>query len=253
MDKLTVFGFPGGIVLMLIGQYLEGGHATSLIGAAAFFIVFGGTAGAIAVSVPAHDLKFMKEGFLLAMRERKFDANQLISQLVEFATVARRQGILSLDQQLETISDDFMKKGLQLVVDGVDPQVARDSMETEIMTAFEEEMAGGKSWELGGGYAPTIGLIGAVMGLIHVMENLDDPDSIGPGIAVAFVATIYGIGIANLWFLPVGAKIKRKAGIERDRKTLIAEGLLAIQEGLNPKVLEEKLRAFAGKAVSVKE
>jgi chemotaxis protein MotA len=132
------------------------------------------------------------------------------------------------------------------LVDGVDAAVARDALETEINTENEEGVAAAKIFEAGGGYSPTVGIIGAVLGLIHVMENLSDPSKLGGGIATAFVATVYGVAVANLIFLPMANKIKRKLNIEKERKTLIAEGVLSIQAGLNPRVLEEKLAAYAG-------
>ena len=124
--------------------------------------------------------------------------------------------------------------------------MARDALETEIQAEFEENALAAKVWESAGGFAPTVGILGAVLGLIHVMENLSDPSKLGPGIAVAFVATVYGVGLSNLVFLPVAAKLKRKLHVEKERKTLIAEGVLSIQAGLNPRVLEEKLKAYAG-------
>ena len=139
------------------------------------------------------------------------------------------------------------------IVDGVDATVARDALETEIMREFEEGVIGAKIWEAAGGYAPTVGILGAVLGLIHVMENLNDPSKLGGGIATAFVATIYGVGGANLVFLPFANKIKRKLGIEKERRVLIAEGALSIQAGLNPRVLKEKLLAYAGHVEGMKK
>jgi chemotaxis protein MotA len=182
----------------------------------------------------------------MALKNKKVDLAGLIAQLIELAGVARRDGVLALEQRLQAIEDPFLKRSVGYLVDGVDAAVARDALETEIQAEFEDNTLAAKVWESAGGFAPTVGILGAVLGLIHVMENLSDPSKLGPGIAVAFVATVYGVGLSNLVFLPVAAKLKRKLHVEKERKTLIAEGVLSIQAGLNPRVLEEKLKAYAG-------
>jgi chemotaxis protein MotA len=164
--------------------------------------------------------------------------------------MARRDGVLALEGQLPNIDDPFLRRALQFAVDGVDADVTRDSLETAIDAEFQERAVGAKVWETMGGFAPTVGIIGAVLGLIHVMENLSDPSKLGGGIATAFVATVYGVGAANLLFLPIATKLKRKLTMEKERKTIIAEGVLSIQEGMNPRILEEKLRAFTGEEAS---
>jgi chemotaxis protein MotA len=182
----------------------------------------------------------------LAFGNPKHDLGALTARIVEFASVARRDGVLALEGRLPEIEDPFLRKALQFAVDGVDGEVTRDSLETAIDAEFQENAVAAKVWESMGGYAPTIGILGAVLGLIHVMENLNDPSKLGGGIATAFVATVYGVGSANILFLPMANKLKRKLTLEKERKTIIAEGVLSIQEGLNPRVLEEKLRAFTG-------
>jgi chemotaxis protein MotA len=174
------------------------------------------------------------------------DWGGLMEQIIDLAAVARRDGVLALEQKLATITDPFLKRAVGFIVDGVDATVARDALETEINHNYEEGVVQAKVWESAGGYAPTVGILGAVLGLIHVMENLADPSKLGSGIATAFVATVYGVGASNLLFLPVANKIKRKLVIERELQTMVAEGILSIQAGLNPRVLEEKLRAYAG-------
>jgi chemotaxis protein MotA len=169
-----------------------------------------------------------------------------MEQILDLAGVARRDGVLALEQKLGTIKDPFLKRAVGFIVDGVDASVARDALETEIHHAFSEGTVQAKVWESAGGYAPTVGILGAVLGLIHVMENLADPSKLGSGIATAFVATVYGVGASNLLFLPVANKIKRKLALEQELQTMVAEGILSIQAGLNPRVLEEKLRAYAG-------
>jgi chemotaxis protein MotA len=246
MDYPTIIGLVVGFGGILGGQALEGGHIGSVMQAAAAVIVFGGTIGAGLVAFPSNVIKkslsLAKNAFI------HIDPNYpvIISSLVELAGVARRDGVLALEQRLNDIEDPFIKKAIGFVVDGVDANVTRDSLEAEIFKNFEEEVNGGKFWETMGAFSPTIGIIGAVLGLIHVMENLSDPSKLGSGIAVAFVATVYGVGIANLILLPMGKKIIIKAGEEKDRKTVIAEGVLSIQEGLNPRVLEEKLKSYVG-------
>jgi chemotaxis protein MotA len=246
MDLTTIAGLVLGVAAILGGQALEGGHLGSILQGTAAIIVFGGTIGAVMVSTPRKDfvrgLKMVK----LAFREEKIDLAGVAAQIVQLATIARRDGVLALEGKLAEIEDPFLRQGLSYVVDGVDATVARSSLEAATDSEHQEELAGAKVWEAAGGYSPTIGIIGAVLGLIHVMENLSDPSKLGGGIAVAFVATVYGVFAANMVFLPIAAKLKRKLAVAMERKVVITEGVLAIQEGLNPRVLEEKLRAFTG-------
>jgi len=246
MDITSIGGLVFAIACILGGQALEGGHASSLAQATAAIIVIGGTIGACAVAFPMAD--FLKGAKMvgLAFKSKKDDSPAVIKEIVELAAVARREGVLALEQKLAEIKDPFLKRAVSFLVDGVDASVARDSLETEIHHEFDSANVAAKVWESGGGFAPTVGILGAVLGLIHVMENLSDPSKLGGGIATAFVATVYGVGAANLFFLPVANKLKRKISLEKDRKTLIAEGVLSIQGGLNPQVLEEKLNSYAG-------
>jgi len=246
MDITTVAGIVLAIGLILVGQALEGGHVGSILQATAALIVFGGTVGATMVAFPTRDFVRGMRMLKLAFGNPKHDLAALSQRIVEFASVARRDGVLALEGRLPEIDDPFLRRALQFAVDGVDGEVTRSSLETAIDSEFQEQAVGAKVWESMGGYAPTIGILGAVLGLIHVMENLNDPSKLGGGIATAFVATIYGVGSANILFLPIANKLKRKLTLEKERKTLIAEGVLSIQEGLNPRVLEEKLRAFTG-------
>jgi chemotaxis protein MotA len=246
MDLTTIGGLLLAIGGILGGQALEGGHVGSIIQGTAALIILCGTIGAVMVAFPLKDfLRGLKLG-KAALVEKKVDLHALTKTIVDLAGVARRDGVLALESRLTAIEDPFLRKALQFIVDGVDAGVARGALETAIDAEFEEMVVGAKVFESAGGFAPTIGILGAVLGLIHVMENLSDPSKLGGGIATAFVATVYGVGTANLLFLPMANKIKRKLALERDRKTLIAEGVLAIQEGLNPRVLEEKLAAYTG-------
>ena len=246
MDLTTIGGIVVAVGLILLGQALEGGHVGSILQATAALIVFGGTIGATMVAFPTKDFVRGLKMAKLAFGNPRHDLGALTARIVEFASVARRDGVLALEGRLPEIEDPFLRRALQFAVDGVDGEVTRDSLETAIEAEFQENAVGAKVWESMGGYAPTIGILGAVLGLIHVMENLNDPSKLGGGIATAFVATVYGVGSANLLFLPMANKLKRKLTLEKERKTVIAEGVLSIQEGLNPRVLEEKLRAFTG-------
>jgi chemotaxis protein MotA len=246
MDITTVAGILLAIGMILFGQHLEGGHASSILQATAALIVFGGTIGATMVAFPTKDFVRGLKMVGLAFGNTKHDLAALTTRIVELASVARRDGVLALEGQLPNIDDPFLRRALQFAVDGVDADVTRDSLETAIDAEFQERAVGAKVWETMGGFAPTVGIIGAVLGLIHVMENLSDPSKLGGGIATAFVATVYGVGAANLLFLPIATKLKRKLTLEKERKTIIAEGVLSIQEGMNPRILEEKLRAFTG-------
>ncbi len=246
MDITTLGGIGLAIAAILGGQAIEGGHIGSILQATAAIIVFGGTIGATMVAFPLKDFIRGLKIATGAFKEIPDQTDALIAQLVELANIARRDGVLALEGKLAEITDPFLQNALGFLVDGVDARVVRESLGAKIDAFQEEEQVGAKVFESAGGFAPTIGILGAVLGLIHVMENLADPTKLGSGIATAFVATVYGVGSANLIFLPISTKLKRKCAKERERQTLIAEGILSIQEGLNPRVLESKLRAVAG-------
>lgn len=253
MDLTTIGGLALAIGMILLGQALEGGHVGSILQATAALIVFGGTIGAVMVAFPTKDfvrgLKMAGQAFT----SKDLDLAGTARRIVELAAVARRDGVLALEAKLGDVQDPFLRRALGYVVDGVDADVARDSLEAAMEAEFQEATMGAKVWESAGGFAPTIGILGAVLGLIHVMENLSDPSKLGGGIAVAFVATVYGVGSANILFLPMAAKLKRKVGLAKEQRVLVVEGVLAIQAGLNPRVLEEKLRAFTGEAAAPPE
>ena len=253
MDITTIGGLILGLGCILLGQILEGGHVGSIMQDTAAIIVFGGTFGAVMVSFPKKDFVRGLKSFKLAFTDKKEDMSGVTRQIVDLASTARRDGVLALESKLAEIEDRFLKKALSYVVDGVDATVTRSSLEAAMEAEHQENMQAAKVWEAAGGYSPTIGIIGAVLGLIHVMENLSDPSKLGGGIAVAFVATVYGVASANLLYLPAANKLKRKFVLAMERKVLIIEGVLAIQEGLNPRVLEEKLRALTGEEGPPKE
>ena len=250
-------GTVGGLLLavggILGGYYLEHGRAGDLMGASAALIVLGGTLGATLVANPLRLLQRAAGMIGSLLTEADDDAANLVDTIVEFATRARKQGIVSLEQDLTEVGDLFLRKSLTLAVDGVDLQELRLSMELE-MDVTERRMEDvAKVYESAGGFAPTIGIIGAVLGLITVMGKLSDVEKVGEGIAAAFVATIYGVGSANLLFLPAGHKIRLRAAAARERQELILEGVCSIAEGLNPKLIRSKLEAYlpARKAVAV--
>lgn len=241
MDLTTALGIIIATASILGGQVLEGGHVSSIIQATAFIIVIGGTIGAICVQNPLAVVIRGVRLLSLALFEPKINAKQTIAQIVELANVARKAGLLALEGKLKELRDPFLRKGVQMIVDGTEPKVIRDILEVEVEHHEEESLAAAKIWEAAGGYAPTVGILGAVLGLIHVMENLADPSKLGSGIATAFVATVYGVGSANLLFLPLGNKMKHKIKQETMLRTMTVEGLVGLAQGENPRLLQEKL------------
>ena len=245
MDLMSLIGLILGSGAVVGGAMLEHLPITAIYAPTAFIIVMGGAGGAIMVSYPMDDLKrAFGEGMKLAFKNLNTDYRPLIEELIKVATVARKEGVLAIEGMRGSIVDDKLKKALKYVIDGFEPKTVTEILGADAYFEFEETEVAGKLVEGIGGYTPTVGIIGAVLGLIHVMRNLDNPDAIGPGIAVAFVATVYGVGFANLIFMPLGTKIKRKAAIQQVRNELIKVGIQGIQEGLNPHFLKEKLEVF---------
>jgi chemotaxis protein MotA len=245
MDLGSALGLFIGVLAVVGGAALEGLPLTAIYAPTAFIIVIGGTIGAIMVSYPPADLKrALTEGLKVAFKNLDVDYRPLIEEITKVATVARKEGVLAIEGLRNSIVDPKFKRALKFVIDGFEPKTVQEILETDFFFEFEEMEVSGKLVEGMGGYSPTIGIIGAVLGLIHVMRNLSNPDEIGPGIAIAFVATVYGVGFANLVFMPLGSKIKRKATILQMRNELIKVGVQGIQEGLNPHFLKEKLEVF---------
>lgn len=249
MDILTILGIIVAIGSILGGQALEGGHAGSIMQATAFIIVMGGTIGACFVQNPMHVVMKSVSLVSLALFNPKLDPKAQLRQVVDLAQVARKQGLLALEGKVKEIEDPFFQKGVQLIVDGTEGKMVREILEVEMEHHEEECLTAAKVWEAAGGYAPTVGILGAVLGLIHVMENLADPSKLGGGIATAFVATVYGVGAANLLFLPLANKIKLKIKAESHCRTMLIAGLVGIASGENPRQLEEKLAGYVGGAV----
>ena len=244
IDIISVIGILISFGAILGGQYLEGGSISSLIQVTAFIIVLGGTFGACMLQ---YSLPVFLQGVKLLrwiVMPPRISLGGLIEEIIGWGQTARRGGLLSLEPILAEMQDPFMKKGLQLLVDGAEPEKLREAMEVEMIAYDDHYRNSAKVWESAGGYSPTIGILGAVMGLIHVMENLSDPSKLGSGIAVAFVATIYGVGAANLFFLPIANKLKFLIGKEMVKREMVVEGLVAIANGENPRLIETKLRGY---------
>jgi chemotaxis protein MotA len=246
MDLLSIAGLAVALAGIVLGQLAEGGSPASLAQGAALLIVVGGTFGATMLQ---HRLPVFMAGMRMAawvVTPPPTRARELISLLSEWSAISRKDGVLALERRLDEVRDPFLRNGLQLLVDGLEPDKIRDALEIEIQ-GFEERLgAAARVWEAAGGYAPTIGIIGAVLGLIHVMENLSDPAKLGGGIATAFVATVYGVGLANLVFLPVAGKLRALGeGLVRERE-LFVDGLTAIALGENPRLIETRLEGYLG-------
>ena len=232
------------IGLILLANKLDGGHFMALILPTAALIVFGGTAGACILQFPTNRILSSMKGAISVFFRKKLDPNPTIAQIVEFAKRARREGILALEKEIDNVKDPFFAKALRMAIDGLEPKTLLETMETEMETVETEADFQMKFWEAAGGYAPTVGILGAVLGLIHVMTNLSDPSKLGPGIATAFVATIYGVGLANLICLPFSSKIKFNAKADSIVREIELKGVLLIQEGVNHSIIEEQLKSY---------
>jgi chemotaxis protein MotA len=245
MQFTTIIGLVLGIGGIVLGNLLEGGNFGTLFQLTAALIVFGGTLGATILSNRLDDLNlalnYLK--FLFISNETSERA-QIAGEIIQSAQLARRESILSLEASLAKFRDPFMRSVYRFVIDGVDPEVLRHIFEEEISVSQGRKLAAAKVWSDAGGFAPTVGIIGAVLGLISVMANITDTSMLGQGIAVAFVATIYGVGSANLVFIPIANKLKTLIRFRSQTETMILEGALAVINGLNPYLIEQKMRAF---------
>lgn len=244
MDKASIIGLVLGIGAILGGQALEGGHLGSIMQITAFVIVIGGTFGAVFLSYPFPQVIAALKGVKSVLKEPPQNAEEIIKQITQYANKARKEGILSLEKEIKNINSAFLKKALTMAVDGLEPHLIREAMETELEYLDEHGKINSKIFKSAGGYAPTIGILGAVLGLIHVMENLNDPSKLGAGIAVAFVATVYGVGSANLLFLPISTKLEVRHRNEMILREMMLEGVISVSNGENPRLIEEKLRSY---------
>ncbi len=244
MDVLSVLGVIIAFAALLGGNFIEGGSIYSLVNGPAALIVIGGTAGAAMLQTPKQSLKRALRIVVWVFKPPYNPFKEGIAQIVAWAQAARKEGLLGLENIADSEPDKFARKGLQLLVDGNEPEVIRRIMETELLIDEQRDQDAIKFYESMGGYAPTIGIIGAVMGLIHVMRNLADPEQLGPGIAIAFVATIYGVALANLLFLPIANKLRMCVNERSQYRELILEGIIGIADGENPRSLEMKLNGY---------
>lgn len=244
MDKISILGLAVGIAAIVGGQVLEGGHIASLLQPTALLIVLGGTMGAVMLQSPYVTFTRGLRMALWVWYPPSVDYLQSIRQIIGWSQISRREGLLALENAMGPLRDVFARKGLQLLVDGADAERLRDVLEVDISTYEQELKTSARIWESAGGYSPTIGILGAVLGLIHVMENLSDPSKLGAGIAVAFVATIYGVGLANLVFLPMSNKLKAHISRLVAQRELIVDGLTGIANGDNPRIIESRLQGY---------
>lgn len=244
MDIAAVIGIILGMGAIIGGNMVEGGNPAHLIQVASALIVFGGTLGATLLSFSLTDMLNAIKALGMVFGHRSASPAEVIEDILGLLVKARKMGLLALEPQLKTIDNAFLVKGLNLVVDGIPPTMIKEILSQEIDTYEDTYKKASKVYESAGGYAPTIGILGAVLGLIQVMRNVTDPSKIGGGIAVAFVATIYGVGSANLIFLPLGKKIINRLKEEIFIKELIVEGVLGVESGVNPYFLKARLNAY---------
>ncbi|MCL5056554.1 MAG: flagellar motor protein [Actinobacteria bacterium] len=244
MDLPLVLGLLLSLVSLVGGFLWEGGTAGALLMPSAALIVFGGTFGATAVSFSMSELKNIPKLLKIAFIPKEQEPALVIDLIVSLADEARREGLLYLENRLDDINDQFLRKGVQLVVDGTDPELVRSIMEVELYAIEERHHVGSSIFEAAGGYSPTMGIIGTVMGLVHVLGNMSDPNSLGPAIAVAFLATLYGVGSANVLWLPLAAKLSNLSKKETNLRMLMIEGIVSLQAGYNPILIRERLSAF---------
>ncbi len=244
MDRLSVIGVVLALVALIGGSMLKGAGLSGLWSPAAFVIVILGTIAAILLQTPMATFKRALKIVRWVFQPPAQDRASVIAKIVEWSTTARKQGLLGLEAEVQSLEDPFLRKGLQMVVDGVEPEAIRQMLEIELHGQSDRDMSAAKVFEGMGIYAPTLGIIGAVLGLMAVMKNLADPSKLGHGIAAAFTATIYGIGAANLMLLPIASKLKGLVNHQTQEREMIVEGLIAIAQGENPRNIEARLNGF---------
>ncbi len=244
MDILSIAGVFVGVGAVLLGIILDGGDINSLVNVPALIIVFGGTFGATLLQFPPAVFVRSMKMFSWVLIAKEMNLSEQIDKVIYWSLLARKEGLLGLEDALPNEEDPFIKKGLQLLVDGNDPDAIRDILEMDMDAKESMGLQAAGLYEAMGGYAPTIGILGAVMGLIHVMQNLTNPELLGQGIATAFVATIYGVGSANLVFLPVANKLKARVLALTQAREMLVEGIISIAEGENPRNIKLKLGGY---------
>jgi chemotaxis protein MotA len=248
VDKASVSGVLLGLMGILGGLLLEGGRVSQILQPTAAIIVFGGTAGAVLLQFPLPVVLTAIRRLAEIFSEPADKLESALDRLVSYANIARRRGIVALDDELPNEQDPFMRKVLTMAVDGIEPQELRKIGELELDNQMEREERCAQVFESAGGFSPTVGIIGAVLGLIQVMQHLDKIDEVGRGIAVAFVATVYGVGAANLLFLPAAGKMRIRLREEQARCEMVLEGVVSILEGMNPRLLRASLGSFLGES-----
>lgn len=244
MDIATIIGIILGLAALIGGFVWEGGEVAGLMQMAAAVIVFGGTIAAVMISYPLAKLRTVPKSLALAFTSNHHDEKQLIEDIVSMSTIARRDGVLALERSSNLHNDPFLREGVQLAVDGTEQSMIRKIMDYEIDAIQNRYEGYAKIFESAGGYAPTMGIIGTVMGLIHVLGSLTEPTALGPSIALAFTATLYGVASANLLFLPIASKLKARGEDEINRMEMMLEGILSIQNGDHPLLVRRKLESF---------
>lgn len=244
MDRLTPMAIGGALALVLVSMILDGASPMALIKPAPLILVFGGTFAVSAAGLMKKDLKTIKLVIKQALGVPESSSDEDIACLVRLAEVARRDGLLALEKEAEGIDDPFLARGVQMTVDGIDSEEMYEILESEIGAIRERHKVGAKFFTDMGGFAPTLGIIGTVVGLIHVLANLSDPNAVGPAIGSAFTATLWGVLTANALWLPIANKLKRASELEVHGKRMIVEGLLAVQAGSSPRMVETRLRSY---------
>jgi chemotaxis protein MotA len=245
MNKVSsLIGFAVVLGGLFMGATMEGAPVFAVLNPSAMMIVLGGTLGVTIMGTSFDRIKAIPVLYKKAFMAEPLDMRSRVGELVGFAEKARRDGLLALDDELGTVEDDFMRRGMQLVVDGTDPDMVAEVLDSEVESMGRRHAAGAQPFEKAGGFAPTMGIIGTVFGLVHVLENLDEPATLGPAISAAFIATLLGVGIANVVFLPTANRLKQLSAVEKEFRMLTVEGILGIQAGDNPRVLSDKLLTF---------
>ncbi|MBI4855970.1 MAG: flagellar motor protein [Acetobacterium woodii] len=246
MDIFVIIFSIGGLTSIIVAFWLEGGAPLHLLSPTAFMIVILGTIGATGMSFPMSEIKKIPKFFKVAFTNKKYDYPGLIENMKAMSKTARTKGILSLEKEVleNNEIDAFTKRGLQFILDGLDPVKTREALESDLEMIEHRHHGGAAIFEAAGGFAPTLGIIGTCLGLINVLGNLSEPDKLGESIAVAFICTLYGLATANLFWLPIGTNLKNKSKKEIVYNSMIIEGLILIQEGANPNFVEEKLKGY---------
>lgn len=244
VDMLTLIGVTLAVGAIIGGNWLEGGKFSALMQLTAFVIVMGGTLGAVLIQTPMRDFRLALARLSWVFFTPVYPRAALLDKALGWSRAARRDGLLAMEKEVSKESDPFTQKGLQLLADGLEPEDIRAVMDVEIDNALAVDARAARVFEAMGGYSPTIGIIGAVLGLIHVMNNLSDPAQLGSGIAVAFVATIYGVGFANLFFLPVSNKLKSLSGEQMAYHEMVVDGIVMIADGDSPQIIMNKLEGY---------